>query len=138
MYCVLLLAMCAFSAPPSPDWSLRHVDLRITVDPASRRIDGLARITVSANEGARQLALDLADSMTVDSARVVAPARLAATQGMRGAGSIGFALPGQPAGTRVEIAIWYHGRPARSAVGFGTTQPATRGASYGMPRTAQQ
>lgn len=133
-----LLSIGSPTAPAPMPWALRYIDLRISVDLAARRIQGIARLDVSARPGAASLVLDLADSMVVDSARVIEPGRLATIRGVREPGHIGFPIPAAAAGAGYRVAVWYHGQPARSAVGFGSGQPSTRGASYGVPGSAMQ
>jgi peptidase M1-like protein len=66
----LAVALQASPASAPPAWRLRYIDLHVTVDPASRRLDGLSTLVVDATPGAGELLLDLGDSMTVDSASV--------------------------------------------------------------------
>ena len=64
----LLVALHPATQPEPPGWRLRYVDLHIAVDPAERRLDGMARLALVASPGAADLVLDFGDSMRVDAA----------------------------------------------------------------------
>ncbi len=124
------------SSPPA-QWRLRYIDLQITIDPARHQVSGVSRLTFTpANRAAADLIVDLADSMTVDSARVVEPLA-GAVVGIREPGTVRFPLA-KPADSSYRVAIWYHGTPVRNAVGFGEHAGVPRGASFGIPRSARQ
>jgi aminopeptidase N len=133
---LLSLHIVPSSAPPA--WRLRYIDLRIAIDPADRRLDGVARLVVSAAPGASDLVLDLGDSMTVDSARVAPQGTGPAIAGLRRPGHVAFPTPSLPAGAGYQAAVWYHGRPPRRAVGFGDSAATARVASYGLPNSARE
>lgn len=132
---LLLALLTTPPAAPSP-WHLRYIDLHIAVDPAARRLDGMTRLVVDAAPGAGDLLLDLGDSMTVDSARLAGPGAAEAIPGVRQPGRIDFRVPSPAAGTGYRVAVWYHGRPPRRAVGFDSAR--ARVASYGLPNSARE
>ncbi len=132
-----LLSFAAFSANTAMPWRVRYVNLHVTIDPASHRIDGVARLVVSAAPGAPALMVDLSDSLTLDSARVVEPAARAVI-GARRPGQVRFPIEPSASGGRYEVALWYHGQPIRRVVGFSGTGPAYRVASFGLPHSARE
>ena len=135
--CLLLFAGTALApipAAPAGSWRLRYIDLDITIDPTAQRLSGVSRLRFSPVGPVTDLIVDLADSLTLDSARVVYPAT-ARPAGVREAGAVRFAVDGKPAGP-VVVALWYNGHPIRRAVGF--APGGRRAASYGLPRSARE
>ena len=133
---VCVLAASSPAIAPA-QWSLRYVDLRVAVDPLAHRIDGIAQLTLSRRAGAADLALDLSDSLIVDSARVMGPEADAGIRGVRAPGQIVFPATGGGSQAGVRVGVWYHGVPMRRAVGF-SAPPPTRSASFGLPRSARE
>lgn len=133
---VVLSPFPGVASGPAPA-PVRYIELHLSVNPAEHRIDGLARLTLSSRPGDASLALDLTDSLSVDSARVVGPASAGEIRGVRESNRIRFPVPGGAKGVQYQVAVWYHGTPARSAVGFGNAA-GTRVASYGLPNSAKE
>jgi aminopeptidase N len=134
----LLVALHPPTASEPPGWRLRYIDLHIAVDPAARRLDGVARLALVASPGASHLVLDLGDSMTVDSARTAQPGSGPVVGGVRRPGHVAFPVPSPAAGAGYQVVVWYHGHPPKSAVGFGDGPRSARAASYGVPNSAQE
>lgn len=131
------VALLGHRAADPPSWRLRYVDLHVVIYPASGQLTGNVNLTVAAAPGASTLTLDVADPLTVDSARVRGPAG-AAVQGIRERGHLRFPIPAVPRAQLFHIAVWYHGRPAPRAVGFTGQTPAYRAASFGLPNSARE
>ena len=134
----LLLALQTIPPSSPPPWRLRYIDLHIVVDPAARRLDGMASLTVDAMAGAADLLLDLGDSMTVDSARLVPAGAGEALPGVRQPGRIAFHVPSSAGGSGYRVGVWYHGHPPPRAVGFGDSTARARVASFGLPNSARE
>ena len=134
----LLIALHLPTHSDPPAWKLRYIDLHVTVDPAKRRLDGVARLAVAAPPVATDLVLDLGDSMTVDSARLTRSGGSAAIDGVRRPGQVAFPMPSPAAGAGYQAVVWYHGRPPKRAVGFGDSTRSGRVASYGLPNSARE
>ena len=133
---VLALHLLSPSAPPA--WRLRYIELHIAVNPTDRRLDGAATLVVDPTPGAGDLLLDLGDSMSVDSARLTGPGSGEAIPGVRQPGHLAFRVPSPASGAGYRVAVWYHGRPPRRAVGFGDSTAPARVASYGLPNSARE
>ncbi len=110
-------------------WQLRYINLDVRIDPAAQSLSGVSRLTFSASGTPGDLRVDLSDSLTLDSARV----QPGGGPGRREAGGVRFTPRG---GGSVVVALWYHGHPARRAVGF--APGGQRAASYGLPRSARE
>ncbi len=118
--------------------ALRYIALRIQVNLAARRIDGVVHLAIDHLASTGALVLDISDSMTVDSARAMPPRGGSTIAGIRTPGHISFAGPSSAATGRFDLTVWYHGQPARRAVDFGTAPGSVRVASFGLPLSARQ
>ena len=133
---VLALALTARqAAPDTTDWDARHYTLRLAVDPATKTVRGA--VTVRGHVGPRWLdrvLLDLDHTMTVDSV-TSAGRRL----GFDHAGDrLAVARRrGWSGGERLEITIWYGGKPAGGLL-FLTHAGLPAVASYGLPYSARR
>ena len=133
---VLALALTARqAAPDTTDWDARHYTLRLAVDPATKTVRGA--VTVRGHVGPRWLdrvLLDLDHTMTVDSV-TSAGRRL----GFDHAGDrLAVARRrGWSGGERLEITIWYGGKPAGGLL-FLTHAGLPAVASFGLHYSARR
>jgi aminopeptidase N len=136
-----------------PPWRLRYVDLAITVLPESQSIRGAVALYLGVSgPDTPDLALDLADSMHIDSIRAATPGgttpivvarepmrlRITGTE-LRGCTGTAHRPGRAPAAERsCMLTIWYHGSPARRAMAFTDNGGLPRVATYGLPMSARE
>src|SRR5947208_3560838 len=87
----LLLGTLA-SGSAEPAWALRYIDLRISVDSAAPQLAGAADVQVMRTSASSPLALELSDSLVVDSAWAESDGARTHIVGSRERGSIVFDL----------------------------------------------
>jgi aminopeptidase N len=116
-----------------PAWRTRYVELHIAVDPGTRSLEGFVRLALTSAAGASELLLDFSDSLALDSVRALQPTvAIAAATHAGNRIRVTFERP-LPRG-QYEVGVWYHGHPARKAVGMSGNRIAT----YGLPNSARE
>jgi len=118
----------------APPWQLRYADLTVSIH-LDRTIVGDVRLALD-RSAAAPLALDLADSMTVDS--VASGSRRVGFERGRALIRIPDTALTRVCRQRCDIRVWYHGIPSRTAFGIVDRAGTLRAASYGVPRSARE
>ena len=134
-----MLAALVSWMPAPIAWRLRHIDLRIAIEPTRQVVTGVSQLTfTTTGDDAAPLVVDASDSLTVDSAVVSGPGGLRII-GAREPGAVRFTIAGRVRpGAPYLASLWFHGHPIRRAVGFAMHQGTPRAASFGIPRSARE
>jgi aminopeptidase N len=106
-----------YPAYGNPRIDVRHYDLDLSWDPATRLLTGAATLTVRAVVDLDDIALDFTDALTVDAATVDGDA----VRSRRRAGDLVLPAGRVPKDREVRVTVRYHGRPR--PVDFPGTRP---------------